>query len=102
AAARHEPGGPVRLSGIHMYDSHCHLTDDRFADDLPQVLDRAWEAGLVGITTIASDVADTRTAIELAATDDRIRCTAGIHPHAVAAAGRTAMADIRELLEADD
>jgi TatD DNase family protein len=82
-----------------MFDSHCHLTDDRFADDLPAVIQRAWDAGLHGLVTVASDVDDARAAIRLAGTDPRIRATAGIHPHAVAAAGRGDVATVRELVD---
>jgi TatD DNase family protein len=64
-----------------MFDSHCHLTDRRFADDLDQVLDRAWQAGLAGLVTIASNVADASAALAVARRDPRIRSTAGIHPH---------------------
>jgi TatD DNase family protein len=69
-----------------MFDSHCHLTDERFADDLDAVLERAWAAGLVGLVTIASNVEDARAAHALALSDQRIRSTAGIHPHAAESA----------------
>jgi TatD DNase family protein len=49
-----------------MFDSHCHLTDSRFADDLDDVLARAWAAGLTGIVTIASDASDADVAWTLA------------------------------------
>jgi TatD DNase family protein len=64
-----------------MFDSHCHLTDDRFAGDLDEVLARAWDAGLTGLVTVASNVADARAALHLAGRDPRIHATAGIHPH---------------------
>jgi TatD DNase family protein len=64
-----------------MFDSHCHLTDSRFADDLDEVLARAWAAGLTGLVTIASNVDDAGNALDLARRDPRIRCTAGVHPH---------------------
>ena len=64
-----------------MFDSHCHLTDARFADDLSVVLERAWASGLSGLVTIASNVDDAHAALRIARNDDRIRSTAGIHPH---------------------
>jgi TatD DNase family protein len=67
-----------------MFDSHCHLTDERFADDLPDVLARAWAAGITGLVTIASNVDDARAGLRIARSDRRIRCTAGIHPHEAA------------------
>ena len=80
-----------------MFDSHCHLTDERFADDLDAVLQRAWAAGLVGLVTVASDVDDAREACALARRDPRIRSTAGIHPHAAEAAHDDHFDVIREI-----
>ena len=64
-------------------DSHCHLTDRAFSADQPAVLERAREAGVRRIVTIASNAADARAALELARNHDDVWCTAGIHPHAV-------------------
>lgn len=69
-----------------MFDSHCHLTDERFRDDLDEVIARAWQVGLEGIVTIASDADDAERALAVATAHDRIWCTAGIHPHVSAAA----------------
>ncbi|HSJ25611.1 MAG TPA: TatD family hydrolase [Longimicrobiales bacterium] len=81
-----------------MFDSHCHLTDDRFADDLPAVLDRAWDAGLAGIVTIASDADDADVAWQLACSDPRIRSTAGVHPHKAQDATEADLARITRML----
>lgn len=81
-----------------MFDSHCHLTDARFADDLDDVLQRAWDAGLAGIVTIASDAADANRALDLARSDGRIRSTAGVHPHTADAATGEDLAVIREMI----
>lgn len=85
-----------------MFDSHCHLTDAQFRDDLDEVLDRAWSAGLTGLVTVASDVADASAAIVVAGRDARIHCTAGVHPHAAADAAPDAIDRIRELLARDE
>ena len=37
-----------------MIDSHCHLADEKFIDDLPQVVSRAQEAGVAGVLCILS------------------------------------------------
>jgi TatD DNase family protein len=64
-----------------MFDTHCHLTDPQFVDDIDAVLQRAWDAGLTGIVSIASNAADADVARQLAARDARIFSTAGVHPH---------------------
>jgi TatD DNase family protein len=84
-----------------MFDSHCHLTDERFAPDLDGVLARAWEAGLTGIVTVASNAADADAALHLAARDPRIHATAGVHPHVAAAAGPRDLAHVRDLVQTD-
>jgi TatD DNase family protein len=78
-------------------DSHCHLTDPRFDGEVDAVLDRAAAAGVVGVITIASDVADARAALVLAASRPGVWTTAGVHPHAAAASRPVPVAALREL-----
>lgn len=80
-----------------MFDSHCHLTDERFSADLDAVLARAWADGVTGLVTVASSVADARAALHLARRDRRIRATAGIHPHEAHGAHPGDYDTIREL-----
>jgi len=91
---------------IELFDSHCHLTDAAFRDDREAVLHRAWEAGVTRLVTIASDVADSRRALELSASAQggagdelrpRVWCTAGVHPHEAGTAAPDALDRIREL-----
>jgi TatD DNase family protein len=66
---------------MQVFDSHCHLTDNAFREDLEAVMDRARAAGVTGIVTIASNADDADAANALASTRDEIWSTAGIHPH---------------------
>lgn len=85
-----------------MFDSHCHLTDTRFADDQAEVIDRARAAGLTGMVTIASDGADAHVAWKLASQHDDIWSTAGVHPHTAAAATDDDLVRIRQMLARPD
>src|SRR5690349_8121675 len=38
------------------YDTHAHLDDERFAADLPQVIERALASGIAKINCIATDL----------------------------------------------
>ncbi len=80
-----------------MFDSHCHLTDDRFAGDREEVLSRAHAAGVRRVVTIASDLADSLAAIKLAAAYPDTWCSVGIHPHEVERARDGDERRIREL-----
>ena len=43
-----------------LFDTHAHLFDDRFADDLPAVLDRAAAAGVERVVAVGIDAATSR------------------------------------------
>ena len=78
-------------------DSHCHLTDRAFRGDRAAVIERAQEAGVRRIVTIASDAADARKALALARAHDRVWCTAGIHPHSVGGSASDDLGTVRDL-----
>jgi TatD DNase family protein len=66
-----------------LIDSHAHLDAKAFDSDRPQVIQRAWEAGLRAVITIGvgESLADLENALALAARHERIFATVGIHPH---------------------
>ena len=73
-----------------LFDTHCHLDDRRFAEDLDGVLARADEAGVRRMATIGcvQSEANVRSAIDIArAHPDRIVATVGVHPHDASALG---------------
>jgi len=61
-------------------DSHAHLAMEEFAPDLPEVVERARQAGVGGILVVGTCPEDwepsTRTAARFG-----FRTTAGLHPH---------------------
>jgi TatD DNase family protein len=64
-----------------LVDSHCHLTNDRFAADLPEVLALAQAAEAFRLLTIGTGLADGRKARELARQHpDLIACAVGLDP----------------------
>ncbi len=66
------------------FDSHCHLTDGRLADDRERVVRRAREHGVREMVTVGTDPGDAAAAAELAASTDGLWSTAGLHPHEAA------------------
>lgn len=89
-----------------MIDSHCHLADEAFADDVDEVLARARAAGLAGALCIlsAGDPDETTRAARVAAAWGDVRFAVGVHPHnAHRFAGRAddAAAIVRARLESD-
>ena len=64
-----------------LIDTPCHLADSAYAPDLPQVLERAWFAGVSRVVVIGESRASADTALAMAAAEPRLVATAGIHPH---------------------
>ncbi len=64
-----------------MIDSHCHLADAQFNDDLDAVLQRAKDAGVTHMVTIADSISEGEKCIEIAEKYPHIFCTIGVHPH---------------------
>ncbi len=64
-----------------MIDSHCHLADAKFADDLPEVIARAEEHGVEAMICIADSLEEGKKCLQLAEEYDQLFCTVGVHPH---------------------
>lgn len=66
-----------------MIDSHCHLADDAFVEDLEAVVARAQAAGVEGVVCIlsADEPEELTRAARLARLWPGARFSAGIHPH---------------------
>ena len=66
-----------------MIDSHCHLADDAFVKDLPDVISRAQAAGLTRVLCIlaADNDIEAQRAIEIARAWPAVRFGIGVHPH---------------------
>lgn len=64
-----------------LIDSHAHLQDEAFQDDLPQVLQRAKEAGLEKIICIGYDYESSIQTVKLARKYPQVYAVVGVHPH---------------------
>jgi TatD DNase family protein len=69
-----------------LIDTHAHLDDERFAADLPAVLERARAAGVVNVLTIGIDAATSRANVALAEAHAMLFAAVGIQPNHVAEA----------------
>jgi len=78
-----------------LVDSHCHLDYPEFSD-LDAVVDRAQQAGVGAMLTIATDLSRFPDVLAVAQQHDNIYCTVGVHPHEVAKAD---LADVDRLVE---
>ena len=91
-----------------LIDTHCHLTHERFREDLPDLLESARRAGVGGIIAVASDLDDARVVRELWTgrgdpnpEEPAIWGTAGVHPHEASAATSGLREALIEAVESD-
>jgi len=62
-------------------DTHSHIQLDRYDKDRDAVLNRAKKAGIEKIIAVGFDLESNRAAIELAAKEESVYATVGLHPH---------------------
>jgi TatD DNase family protein len=74
---------------FELIDTHAHLDDERFAADLPAVLDRAALAGVSHVIVVATTAATSQICVDLAAHHEPLFATVGIQPNHVAQAAAT-------------
>jgi TatD DNase family protein len=81
-----------------LVDTHCHLADAAYDADRTEVLQRAWDAGLAHVVVIGESPQASHRALDLAAGEDRLSTTAGVHPHDASTWTPDAEAWLRERL----
>src|SRR2546430_13382242 len=62
------------------YDTHAHLDYPDFAEDLPQVLQRARAAGIIKIISIGTNLESSAQAVKLAERFSGVYAAVGWHP----------------------
>ncbi|MGE0627671.1 MAG: TatD family hydrolase, partial [Hyphomicrobiaceae bacterium] len=64
-----------------LVDHHCHLDFPQFAEDRAGLVARAKAAGVGVMVTISTRIRQLPTLLEIAASDERVFCSVGTHPH---------------------
>jgi TatD DNase family protein len=80
------------------YDTHAHLDHRQFAGDLPEVLQRAREAGITRIVSVGTDLESSRAAVALAERYEEVFAAVGWHPCDVADAPGDVRPALRDLV----
>lgn len=87
------------MSLTHIFDSHAHYDDERFAEDVYELLDALPERGVSGVLSCGVNVESTQFAQKLAREYNYIYAAAGFHPLNLEDVPENAEAVLRELLQ---
>lgn len=71
---------------MRLFDTHCHLDDEQFTEDLGGVMERARSAGLVHLIAVATTAASSENCCRLAEENDMVSASVGIQPNYVSEA----------------
>jgi len=66
---------------MKLFDSHCHLNDPSYANDLPVVVERAKSEGVAGMMIVGISPEESRQAVGIAERFSGCYASVGIHPH---------------------
>ena len=94
------PGGEASEEGASMaeaIDTHTHLNHPRLYRRLPEVLERARGAGVVGMVVVGYDVESSRLAVEIADASPGMWAAVGVHPHDAKTFDREMLETLRAL-----
>jgi TatD DNase family protein len=80
-----------------LIDTHVHLDFHQFDRDRDAVLARAWQAGLVAIVTIGTNLETSQAAVALTEAYEQVFAAVGFHPHDAKTADDVSLAELHDL-----
>lgn len=80
-------------------DSHCHLNNPAFADDLKEVVVSIKEAGIKYLLNVGYDIDSSEEAVKLADEYDFMYAAVGVHPHHASSLDDESIEKLRKLSE---
>ena len=83
---------------MNVFDTHCHLDDEKFEEDREDAYRRMLEAGVARCVCVGSDLASSRRCVDFARRHAGVYAAAGVHPHEAKDAGPDYLTELRALL----
>jgi TatD DNase family protein len=82
---------------MKLFDSHCHLDDRNYSQDIDAVLHRARQAGVMACMVVGVTTASSRETARIAADHEGLYASVGIHPHDASSGSDEDIQILREL-----
>jgi TatD DNase family protein len=90
------------MKRMNLFDSHCHLDDPAYENDLDEILSRAQAAGVVRLMTIGVTLETSRRAVQIARSRTGVYASVGVHPHDAQACSEKTLAELVRLSRAPE
>jgi TatD DNase family protein len=85
---------------MKLFDSHCHLDDRSYKNDLESVVKRANAAGLRAMMVVGTGLDSSRRAINISNKFDGLYASVGIHPHDAEHCDEEKLTQLKQLAKA--
>lgn len=82
---------------MKLFDTHCHLDDRAYKNDMEAVVRRAHAAGVCNMMTVGTDKHSSQKAVALAETTSGLYASVGTHPHDAKDVDKTDLEIMRNL-----
>ena len=82
---------------MKLFDTHCHLDDRAYKNDMDAVVSRSHAAGVCAMMTVGTDKQSSQKAVALAETISGLFASVGTHPHDAKDVGKTDLVFMRNL-----
>jgi len=82
---------------MKLFDSHCHLDDRQYEEDLPAVIERAKAAGVTRMMAVGTNKDSSCRVVDLAALWSGVYASVGVHPHDVKDCSETTLIYLKHL-----
>ena len=84
---------------MEFFDTHSHYNDERFDDDLEEIIEKTFDSGVTKFTCIGCDLKSSEKAIKIAEDYEFIYPTVAIAPIGVTKENLSELADLKKLAE---
>ena len=66
---------------MRLFDTHCHINDERFNEDRSDVIQRMHDEGVARAVVVADGTKPINNVYRLAQDNDFLYAASGVHPH---------------------
>ena len=83
---------------MRVFDTHCHLDDEKYQLDREEAYQRMLEAGVKRCVCVGSDIPSSQRCVDFALSHEGVFAAAGVHPHDCKDAPEDYLSILRSLL----